>query len=380
MARWFEQLRAARARRRHSLSASVVLLALTGVAIAHFNEPTKNQKSDTNPAHSEPSFGVFSFTNQRGTPVNKSSLNGHVWIADFIFTTCTSACPLITSRFVTLQRRLTDDRLRFVSFSVDPERDTESTLAQYAARWAPTENRWQLLRTEPRGLNAVLSGLRVGLDREQGEIIHTSRLFLVGAQGTLVGSYDSADDNALDELTSRTRELLGVPAVTGANATISGSGGQLFANLGCPGCHADPQLAPPLGGLAGSHVMLESAGSVPVDDTYLAESIADPASKRVAGYPNSMPNYGALLSAAQVQSLVGYVSSLSAQPSSKTSSSPDAAPAQTDPVCGMSVRITQQTPSVEHQGKAYHFCSAACAQRFSADPRKYVASTATPAP
>ncbi|MEO7033528.1 MAG: SCO family protein [Polyangiaceae bacterium] len=380
MVHWLKQLRAARARLRHALSATVVLLALTGVAIAHFNEPRKNPKPSNTPAVSEPSLGAFSFTDQRGKPVDKSSLNGHVWIADFVFTTCTSACPLITSRFVTLQRRLTDERLRFVSFSVDPERDTESTLAQYAARWASTESRWQLLRTEQAGLNAVLSGLRVGLDREQGEIIHTSRLFLVDARGTLVGSYDSADDGALDQLVSRTRELLGVPAVTGANATVNGSGAELFANLGCAGCHADPQLAPPLGGLAGSHVMLERAGSIPADDTYLAESIAAPASKRVAGYPNSMPNYGALLSAAQVQSLVGYVRSLSAQSTSAHSGSPDAAPPQTDPVCGMSVRITQQTPSVEYQGKTYHFCSAACSQRFSADPQKYLAGKHTTSP
>ncbi|MEO8902343.1 MAG: SCO family protein [Polyangiaceae bacterium] len=380
MTDWFEQLRAPRARLRHVLTASAVLVALTGVAIAHLNEARKTPISSSKRADPEPSFGAFSFTDQRGRPATKSSLNGHVWIADFIFTTCTSACPLITSRFVTLQRRLTDERLRFVSFSVDPERDTESTLAQYAARWAPTESRWQLLRTEPAGLNAVLAGLRVGLGREPGGIIHTSRLFLMDAQGTLVGSYDSADDSALDQLASRARQLLGVPAVTGTHAAVSGSGAELFANLGCAGCHADAQLAPPLGGLAGSHVMLEGAGSVPVGDTYLAESIADPAAQRVAGYPNSMPNYGVLLSGAQVQSLVGYVRSLSAQSTSAHSGSPDAAPPQMDPVCGMSVRITQQTPSVEYQGKTYHFCSAACSQRFSADPRKYLAGKHTTSP
>ncbi len=376
MAHWFEQLAPARARLRHALFASAALLALTGVAIAHFNEPRETPEFSSVLADSAATLSAFTFSDQHGTRVNQSSLNGHVWIADFIFTTCTSACPLLTSRFVTLQRRLPDQRLRFVSFSVDPERDTESALAQYAARWAPAEARWQLLRTNPADLAPLLSGLHLALVREQSEIIHTGRLFLVNTQGTLVGSYDSADDAALNQLVSRAGQLLGASAAANSSS-VSGMGAELFANLGCAGCHADPQLAPPLGGVAGNHVMLERAGSVLADDAYLAESIADPGAKLVSGYPSSMPNYGPLLSPAQLQSLVGYVHSLRAQPQSDSAS---ASAAATDPVCGMSVRVTKQTPSAEYQGKTYHFCSAACSQRFAADPQKYLSGKRATAP
>ena len=370
MAHWLQKLGALCTRPRHAAAAMAVLLALTGAAIAHFNEPRKTHKTGPVPTNTAPTLGAFSFSDQHGTLVNETSLNGHVWIADFIFTTCTSACPLITSRFVTLQRRLSDAGLRFVSFSVDPERDTQSALLTYAERWAQQENRWHLLRTNSAGLASLVSGLQLALDREEGEIIHTSRLFLVNAQGSLVGSYDSTDDAALTELVSRTRELLGAPAAPTTSVGLSGTGADLFTTLGCPGCHADAQLAPPLGGLAGSHVMLERAGSVLADDAYLAESIANPASKLVSGYPSSMPNYGPLLSAQELQKLVAYVRSLAAQP--KTDAA-DAASTQADPVCGMSVRVTKQTPSVAYQGKTYHFCSAACSQRFNADPPKYLA-------
>jgi cytochrome oxidase Cu insertion factor (SCO1/SenC/PrrC family) len=71
----------------------------------------------------------FLLTDQRGKPVNKAALAGHVWIADFIFTKCTTVCPLITAKMALLQRQIADPSVRFVSFSVDPEHDTEAALA-----------------------------------------------------------------------------------------------------------------------------------------------------------------------------------------------------------------------------------------------------------
>jgi YHS domain-containing protein/mono/diheme cytochrome c family protein len=217
-------------------------------------------------------------------------------------------------------------------------------------------------------LAPLLAGLHLALERDQGELVHTSRLFLVDGQGALVASYDSTDDAALDQLASRARQLLGVAEPRGIESAVSGMGAQLFLDLGCAGCHSDAQLAPPLGGLAGSHVMLERAGSVLANDAYLTESIAAPDSKLVAGYPSSMPNYGALLTPEQLRSLVAYLHSLAAPLGGDGAN----ASAQVDPVCGMSVRVTSQTPSAEYQGKAYHFCSPTCAQRFKSDPRKYV--------
>jgi protein SCO1/2 len=339
--------------------------ALASAAAAHFGVlPANSGQISANPGTSSAALPSFAFPDQHGEVVSKSALNGHVWIANFIFTTCTSACPLITSRLVTFQRRLPDERLRFVSFSVDPERDTEAALLSYAKRWAASESRWHLLRPDASGLGSLIANLHVELDRKQGDIIHTSRLFLVDARGNLAGSFDSADDEALERLLSRSRELLGNPA---KKPPLTGTPAELFASLGCAGCHADAQLAPPLGGVFGSYVMLERGGSVLIGDDYLRQAIADPGSQLVSGYPNSMPNYGALLSADQLAGLVGYVRSLPAASSSQ------AASAETDPVCGMPVRVTDQTPHVDHQGKAYHFCSPACAQRFAANPAKYLA-------
>ena len=42
-----------------------------------------------------------------------------------------------------------------------------------------------------------------------------------------------------------------------------------------------------------------------------------------------------------------------------------------DPVCGMTVTPAEAAASIDYHGRRYYFCSAACAERFRADPEAY---------
>ncbi len=91
-------------------------------------------------------------------------------------------------------------------------------------------------------------------------------------------------------------------------------GESLFAALGCAGCHSDQDtaVAPTLHGIYGKEVALSDGGTVTVDDAYLHESIVDPSAKIVEGYNDIMPkNYGADLSADELEALIAYIKSLS---------------------------------------------------------------------
>ena len=46
--------------------------------------------------------------------------------------------------------------------------------------------------------------------------------------------------------------------------------------------------------------------------------------------------------------------------------------AHMDPVCGMTVNPVKAAASIDHAGQLYHFCSKGCAEKFSADPRKFL--------
>ena len=45
-----------------------------------------------------------------------------------------------------------------------------------------------------------------------------------------------------------------------------------------------------------------------------------------------------------------------------------------DPVCGMTVVVTADTPTAEHEETTYWFCCPGCRGRFARDPAKFLAS------
>jgi len=53
------------------------------------------------------------------------------------------------------------------------------------------------------------------------------------------------------------------------------------------------------------------------------------------------------------------------------------APKEEDPVCGMTVDPQSAARKAEHVGKTYYFCSTRCAERFQAEPEKFLAAPGT---
>ncbi len=58
-------------------------------------------------------------------------------LANFIFTTCTAICPVMSATFAQVQQGLDgdQDKVKMVSVSIDPEQDTPAALAGYAKRF-----------------------------------------------------------------------------------------------------------------------------------------------------------------------------------------------------------------------------------------------------
>lgn len=63
--------------------------------------------------------------------------DGRPIFLNFIFTTCTDICPLMSSVFEQLQQRLGDEagKVHLMSISIDPEQDTPARLAEYARKF-----------------------------------------------------------------------------------------------------------------------------------------------------------------------------------------------------------------------------------------------------
>ena len=75
---------------------------------------------------------------------------------DFIFTSCTTICPVLTAAFAQVDGRLEDggEELRLVSISIDPERDTPARLSDYAEQHG-AGSRWRFFTGAPEAVKAV---------------------------------------------------------------------------------------------------------------------------------------------------------------------------------------------------------------------------------
>jgi cytochrome oxidase Cu insertion factor (SCO1/SenC/PrrC family) len=161
----------------------------------------------------------FHLVSQTGDSVRLADLAGRPWIGDFIFTNCTSSCPMMTAQLQRLDKALGDEDLpvRLVSFSVDPEHDTPAKLADYAKGYGAKADRWlfltgdkvQLRKLSTDGFHLPASDVSPE-EAAQGveAVLHSTRLVLVDAQGHIRGYYDGTDAKAMEQLGQDLRRLL----------------------------------------------------------------------------------------------------------------------------------------------------------------------------
>ena len=157
-----------------------------------------------------PSFGVvpdFHLTDQNSAPFSSSVLLGKVWIADFIFTNCAGPCPRMSAQMRQVDSKLADPQtFRFVSFSVDPARDTPPVLAKYAERYQAEPGVWFFLTGSQTELQRMSRTVFM-LGDVDGSLQHSTRFVLIDKKGRIRGYYLTSEEDALPRLISDARRL-----------------------------------------------------------------------------------------------------------------------------------------------------------------------------
>ncbi len=164
------------------------------------------------PSQPLPSYGqvpAFALVDQDRAAVSDGTLRGHVWIADFIFTSCSGQCLLMTDRLAALQRAIREPALRFISFSVDPDRDTPEVLAAYAQQHG-ADARWRLLTGERAVIQRLSQdGFKLSaVPEDDSSIAHSTRLVLIDGTGEIRGYYEAGDAAAMARLRRDAARLL----------------------------------------------------------------------------------------------------------------------------------------------------------------------------
>jgi protein SCO1/2 len=149
----------------------------------------------------------FQLTAENGQPYDSKSLAGHVWVADFVYTTCDGPCPMMSSHMRQIQNSTAAEMsdVRFVSFTVDPAHDTPAALAAYAKHFSQDPARWSFLTGDQEKLSEV--GLGFKLNKVDGSLTHSTRFVLVDRRGHMRGFYVTGDDAFMPRLMHDLRQL-----------------------------------------------------------------------------------------------------------------------------------------------------------------------------
>ena len=165
---------------------ALLLLLLTGLAAAEGDAGEPLPMIGPAPG--------FALTSQDGKPVSLVALRGKVVAVNFIFTGCSSICPLLTQKMVQVQDELGADfgtKVAFVSITLDPEHDTPQALQDYARAWGARPAGWSFLTGPPETIAEVTRqyGVFAAQQQDGGGIDHTQLTSIIDAEGTLRVQY-----------------------------------------------------------------------------------------------------------------------------------------------------------------------------------------------
>lgn len=141
----------------------------------------------------------FRFANQLGDTVEADALKGKILIVDYFFTRCPNPCPTLTKNMKRMQDAYlkSDTLIHFISFTVDPERDSVPVLKRYADSYKVRHNNWWMLTGEKSDIyNLAFQEFKAGVV-DGGQVdtafLHTNKFYLLDKNRVIRGWYDGTD-------------------------------------------------------------------------------------------------------------------------------------------------------------------------------------------
>jgi protein SCO1/2 len=174
-------------------------------------QTTKRGKKVTDTAwHRLPDF---SFLNQQGKQVGWADLENKIIVADFFFTRCPTICPGMTQNMKRLAETIhngqrvgdrTNRNIHFLSFSIDPERDSLQRLRYWANRFQINPETWWLLTGDKKSIyEMAINEMKLGLidgENVDTNFVHSDKFVLIDINRQVRGYYSGLDPEDLARL------------------------------------------------------------------------------------------------------------------------------------------------------------------------------------
>lgn len=158
----------------------------------------------------------LSAKNQHGEQVDvKEEMKGDYWVANMIFTSCTTVCPPMTSNMSRLQDQIEQEGLdiRLASFSIDPSTDDVKTLKQFADKYNPDYGNWSFYTGYPfeeiKELSIKSFQSPVQKLENSDQYAHATGFFLVTPEGKVIKNYEGTNSEAMETIMSDLKKIKG---------------------------------------------------------------------------------------------------------------------------------------------------------------------------
>ncbi|KAB8138859.1 redoxin domain-containing protein [Gracilibacillus oryzae] len=188
----------------------ITALALTACGTASDGNNASGKSEETKGTQYKGDFEIevqdFTFTNQEGEEFSKKQLDGKFWVANMVFTNCTTVCPAMTANMSRLQQQLADAGVEaeLVSFSVDPANDTPELLKQYAEDRGATFENWNLLTgyndEEIKQFASKSFKALVENPENSDQVIHQTTFYLVTPDGYAIKGYNGTKADNMKQI------------------------------------------------------------------------------------------------------------------------------------------------------------------------------------
>ena len=156
--------------------------------------------------------GSFEYLNQDSVLITNSTFTDKIYVADFFFTSCPTICPKVKRQMLRLQETFADeDRLNFLSMSIDYRKDSIPILKRYATKVGIDGNRWHLVQLQKDEIEKVANQyFSIAYEDESvpGGFDHSGRLMLLDGNGHIRAYCDGTVDESVDEFMIKIRQLL----------------------------------------------------------------------------------------------------------------------------------------------------------------------------
>lgn len=146
---------------------TLCLLAVgVGQALAHSADEHAGHGATSQNSGSEKTqvkFADVTLVDQNGKTVQleKDLINNKIVVMSFIYTSCTTVCPVVSSIMGKVQKQLgarVGSEVQLVSISIDPQRDDAKRLNEYARTFQNGPG-WSWLTGSTQSVNETLKGL-----------------------------------------------------------------------------------------------------------------------------------------------------------------------------------------------------------------------------